>query len=144
MLSVCSVAFGGDIGIAYGKGRLDTHRSTDAAVDFWVASANSSGVYGRFWFVEWHQGQNSNNYAVEIKLDRFEWFQCNGYLAAFGGLGTLNGTPRYVLAQMRDGGTSPDLLALGAFHPVSATLLYDRLCRFRTGGLSVLCRPDPD
>ncbi|GMV37267.1 MAG: hypothetical protein AMXMBFR61_17750 [Fimbriimonadales bacterium] len=141
ILSICAAAFGSDAGIVYGKGRLETHRKTDAAVDFWVASASQSGVYGRFWFVEWHQGQNSNNYAVEISLNRFAGFGCNGNSAAFGGPGYLNGTPRYIVAEMLDGGAGPDLILVGAFHPVSMTLLYDRYCVFRTGGLTVLCRP---
>jgi len=45
------------------------------------------------------------------------------------------------VAETGDGGARGDVFGVGAFHPVSMTLLYDRLCTFRTGGLTVLCRP---
>ncbi|GMV37266.1 MAG: hypothetical protein AMXMBFR61_17740 [Fimbriimonadales bacterium] len=123
-------------GIAYGSGFMITGRGTTVRTDFWVAST-PAGVYGKFWYEDRQRGGRSDN--VEIRINRFHGFSCEDLGVAFYGEGYVNSTPRVIIVQALDGVWYPDLFWVGAFHPISMTLLYDRYAQFTQGGVSVLC-----
>ena len=140
-VAIATCAFAqNSIGVAYGEGRVRTIRDTQVHTKFWLASTEA-GIYGNFAYAEkWERCPRAD---VEIRMNCFDLFVCDGMFVAFGGRGYVNGTPRIILVQAQDGVWYPDLFAIAVFHPISGTLLYDRWGVFTRGGVSVLCElPD--
>ncbi|MEP0767609.1 MAG: hypothetical protein HRF45_13875 [Fimbriimonadia bacterium] len=134
-LAACAFAQN-SVGIAYGEGRGRTIRDTQFVTKFWLASTEA-GIYGTFRYAEaWERNPRAD---VEIFMNCFDAFLCEGMSVFFAGRGYVNGTPRVILVQAQDGVWYPDLFAIAAFHPISGTLLYDRWGVFTRGGVSVLC-----